>query len=35
MHECPGEGYLLALDRPEEILRTVSAEGRERREVPV
>ena len=27
MHECPGEGHLLALDRLEEILRTVSAEG--------
>ncbi len=27
LHECPGQGHLLALDRLEEILRTVSAEG--------
>ena len=27
MHDCPGEGHLLVLDRLEEILRTVSAEG--------
>jgi pimeloyl-ACP methyl ester carboxylesterase len=27
MHECPGQGHLLVLDRLEEILRTVSAEG--------
>jgi pimeloyl-ACP methyl ester carboxylesterase len=27
MHDCPGEGHLLALERLEEILRTVSAEG--------
>ena len=27
MHECPGEGHLLALDRLEEILRTVGAEA--------
>jgi pimeloyl-ACP methyl ester carboxylesterase len=26
MHDCPGEGHLLGLDRLEEILRTVSAE---------
>jgi pimeloyl-ACP methyl ester carboxylesterase len=27
LHECPGEGHLLALDRLEEILRTVGSEG--------
>jgi pimeloyl-ACP methyl ester carboxylesterase len=27
MHECPGQGHLLALDHLEEILRTVSAAG--------
>lgn len=27
MHDCPGQGHLLVLDRFEEILRTVSAEG--------
>jgi pimeloyl-ACP methyl ester carboxylesterase len=27
MHECPGEGHLLALDRLEEILRTVCENG--------
>ena len=29
MHECPGEGHLLALDRLGEILRTVSSEDAE------
>jgi pimeloyl-ACP methyl ester carboxylesterase len=28
LHECPGEGHLLALDRLEEILRTVTADWR-------
>jgi pimeloyl-ACP methyl ester carboxylesterase len=28
LHECPGAGHLLALDRLEEILRTVAAEFR-------
>jgi pimeloyl-ACP methyl ester carboxylesterase len=27
LHECPGEGHLLVIDRLEEILRTVSAQG--------
>jgi pimeloyl-ACP methyl ester carboxylesterase len=27
LHDCPGQGHLLALDRLEEILRTVSEEG--------
>ncbi len=27
MHDCPGQGHLLALDRLEEILRTVGAGG--------
>ncbi len=27
MHDCPGEGHLLVLDRLEEILRTVGAQG--------
>jgi pimeloyl-ACP methyl ester carboxylesterase len=27
LHECPGEGHLLVIDRLEEILRTVSAPG--------
>ena len=27
LHECPGQGHLLALDRLEEILRTVSVGG--------
>jgi pimeloyl-ACP methyl ester carboxylesterase len=27
MHDCPGEGHLLALDRLEEILRTVGRAG--------
>ncbi len=27
LHECPGEGHLLVIDRLEEILRTVSAHG--------
>lgn len=35
MHDCPGEGHLLALERLEEILRTVSAEVREPREATV
>jgi pimeloyl-ACP methyl ester carboxylesterase len=29
LHECPGEGHLLVIDRLEEILRTVSAHGAE------
>ena len=28
LHDCPGQGHLLVLDRLEEILRTVSEEGR-------
>ena len=27
LHECPGEGHLLVIDRLDEILRTVSAHG--------
>jgi pimeloyl-ACP methyl ester carboxylesterase len=35
MHECPREGHLLALDRLEEILRTVTTELRAPHEVAV